>query len=46
MTPTELVSRIAIPLVLGALILFERQWHRRLAGLRTGAWFAVEVSRN
>ena len=32
MTPTELGARIAIPLLLGALIGFERQWHRRLAG--------------
>jgi len=41
MTPTELGARIAIPLLLGALIGFERQWHRRLAGLRTNALVAI-----
>ena len=41
MTPVELGSRIAIPVVLGALIGFERQWHRRLAGLRTNALVAT-----
>src|SRR5215475_4541200 len=41
MTPLELGSRIAIPVVLGALIGFERQWHRRLAGLRTNALVAT-----
>jgi putative Mg2+ transporter-C (MgtC) family protein len=44
MTPIELGSRIAIPLVLGALIGFERQWHRRLAGLRTNALVAIGSS--
>jgi putative Mg2+ transporter-C (MgtC) family protein len=41
MTPTELGARIAIPLLLGALIGFERQRHRRLAGLRTNALVAI-----
>jgi putative Mg2+ transporter-C (MgtC) family protein len=41
MTPTELGARIAIPLLLGALIGFERQWYRRLAGLRTNALVAI-----
>jgi putative Mg2+ transporter-C (MgtC) family protein len=44
MTPIELGSRIAIPLLLGALIGFERQWHRRLAGLRTNALVAIGSS--
>ena len=41
MTPIELGTRIAMALVLGAIIGFERQWHRRLAGLRTNALVAV-----
>ncbi len=41
MTPTELGTRIAMALVLGAVIGFERQWHRRPAGLRTNALVAV-----
>jgi len=41
MAPSELGLRIVIPLLLGALIGFERQWHRRLAGLRTNALVAI-----
>ena len=41
MTPSELGARVAIPLLLGALIGLERQWHRRLAGLRTNALVAI-----
>jgi putative Mg2+ transporter-C (MgtC) family protein len=44
MSPVELGSRIAIPLVLGAIIGFERQWHRRPAGLRTNALVAIGAS--
>jgi putative Mg2+ transporter-C (MgtC) family protein len=41
MTSIEMGARIAMALVLGAVIGFERQWHRRLAGLRTNALVAV-----
>lgn len=41
MTPIELGTRTAMALVLGAVIGFERQWHRRPAGLRTNALVAV-----
>ena len=41
MTPIELGTRIATALVLGVIIGFERQWHRRPAGLRTNALVAV-----
>lgn len=41
MTPIEPGTRIAMALVLGAVIGFERQWHRRPAGLRTNALVAV-----
>jgi putative Mg2+ transporter-C (MgtC) family protein len=44
MSPIELGSRIAIRLVLGAIIGFERQWHRRPAGLRTNALVAIGAS--
>jgi putative Mg2+ transporter-C (MgtC) family protein len=41
MTHADLASRIVISLLLGAIIGFERQWHRRLAGLRTNALVAI-----
>jgi putative Mg2+ transporter-C (MgtC) family protein len=41
MTTTELILRIVVALVLGALIGAERQWRQRLAGLRTNTLVCV-----
>jgi putative Mg2+ transporter-C (MgtC) family protein len=37
MDPLEVMFRLGIALLFGALIGFERQWHQRMAGLRTNA---------
>jgi len=41
MDPKEIVFRLAVALLLGGVIGFERQWRQRLAGLRTNALVAV-----
>ena len=41
MTSVDVSLRIAIALALGAVIGLERQWHHRLAGLRTNTLVAV-----
>jgi putative Mg2+ transporter-C (MgtC) family protein len=37
----EIAARLAIALLLGSLIGFERQWHQKMAGLRTNALVAL-----
>jgi putative Mg2+ transporter-C (MgtC) family protein len=37
MDPREVMFRLGIALLFGAIIGFERQWHQRMAGLRTNA---------
>jgi putative Mg2+ transporter-C (MgtC) family protein len=37
MDPREVMFRLGIALLFGAVIGFERQWHQRMAGLRTNA---------
>ncbi len=37
----DIVPRLGIALVLGAVIGFERQWHQKMAGLRTNALVAL-----
>src|SRR5215470_11035573 len=41
MSAFDLSLRLLLALVLGALIGLERQWHHRLAGLRTNALVAI-----
>jgi putative Mg2+ transporter-C (MgtC) family protein len=41
MTPQDIALRLAAALVLGSLIGFERQWHQKMAGLRTNALVAL-----
>jgi len=41
MDPREIVFRLGIALLFGALIGFERQWRQRMAGLRTNALVSV-----
>jgi putative Mg2+ transporter-C (MgtC) family protein len=37
----ESTARLGLALVLGSLIGFERQWHQKMAGLRTNALVAL-----
>src|ERR1700679_1141577 len=37
----ESVARLGLALILGSLIGFERQWHQKMAGLRTNALVAL-----
>jgi putative Mg2+ transporter-C (MgtC) family protein len=41
MHPEEVAARLAVALLLGSLIGFERQWHQKMAGLRTNALVAL-----
>jgi putative Mg2+ transporter-C (MgtC) family protein len=41
MDPREVAFRLGIALLFGAIIVFERQWHQRMAGLRTNALVSV-----
>src|SRR5262245_19598598 len=41
MTAQEIALRLAVALLIGAVIGFERQWRQRMAGLRTNALVAV-----
>jgi putative Mg2+ transporter-C (MgtC) family protein len=38
---TESIGRLSLALLLGAVIGFERQWHQKMAGLRTNALVAL-----
>jgi putative Mg2+ transporter-C (MgtC) family protein len=44
MSPEEIAIRLAVALLLGSLIGFERQWHQKMAGLRTNALVALGAS--
>jgi putative Mg2+ transporter-C (MgtC) family protein len=41
MSPQDITLRLAVALILGSLIGFERQWHQKMAGLRTNALVAL-----
>lgn len=41
LTPLEILARFAVALMLGGIIGFERQWHRRTAGIRTNALVCI-----
>jgi putative Mg2+ transporter-C (MgtC) family protein len=41
MSPQDIALRLAVALILGSLIGFERQWHQKMAGLRTNALVAL-----
>ncbi|HVH78917.1 MAG TPA: MgtC/SapB family protein [Stellaceae bacterium] len=41
MPPEDIALRLAMALLLGAVIGFERQWRQRMAGLRTNALVAI-----
>src|SRR3989442_14955643 len=41
MTDTELVGRLLLSLLFGALVGIERQWHHKTAGLKTNTLVAV-----
>jgi len=41
MSPEDITIRLAVALLLGSLIGFERQWHQKMAGLRTNALVAL-----
>lgn len=38
---TESIGRLSLALLLGSVIGFERQWHQKIAGLRTNALVAL-----
>jgi putative Mg2+ transporter-C (MgtC) family protein len=44
MSPEEIAIRLAVALLLGSSIGFERQWHQKMAGLRTNALVALGAS--
>jgi putative Mg2+ transporter-C (MgtC) family protein len=39
--PPAILVRLALALLLGSAIGFERQWHQKMAGLRTNALVAL-----